>query len=110
MTNMNDIRWLAGYLEGEGCFAAQKDYRYEDIWSIRITVGSIDMDVIIEAACILTLKNPKLYKSYANRKKFYQTRIYGNKAIGWMMTLYPLMGERRKKQIKEVIAIWRRNA
>ena len=39
-------------------------------------------------------------------KKKYATVVYGPRAIGWMMTLYSLMSERRKSKIREVINFW----
>jgi hypothetical protein len=34
-------------------------------------------------------------------------RVRGVDAIGWMMTLYSLMGQRRKAKIRECIAYWK---
>lgn len=42
------------------------------------------------------------------RNTAYTTRLDGDKAIGWMMTLYPLLGHRRKAKVMEVIKAWKK--
>jgi hypothetical protein len=45
-------------------------------------------------------KNPKW-------KPMYYTKVYGDKAAGWMMTLYSLMGSRRQQKIQECLGFWK---
>ena len=110
MVNRDDLMWLAGYLEGEGCFTISINYTKNEGKSYRILVTSEDIDVIERASKLLvgysriTSSKPKHY-----HKTFYGTNVNGSRAIGWMMTLYNLMGIRRKKRIKEVIKDWRSN-
>ena len=110
MISKDDLMWLAGYLEGEGCFTISINYTKNEGKSYRILVTSEDIDIIEKASILLigylrvTSSKPKHY-----HKTFYGTNVNGAKAIGWMMTLYSLMGRRRKKRIKEVIEDWRNN-
>jgi hypothetical protein len=109
MINKEDIIWLAGYLEGEGCFTITSADSKGGSKTHRILVTSVDKDVI-ERASILLVGYIRLTRGRHkhNPKIYYGTNISGVRAIGWMMTLYPLMGERRKARIKEVIEHWKR--
>jgi hypothetical protein len=42
-----------------------------------------------------------------NRKIQYRITLNGKKAIQWMLTLYTLMGQRRKAKIEEVLLKWK---
>lgn len=93
-----DIAWLAGLLEGEGSFT----------WSYtpQIQLQMTDRDIVERAAKLLGvgLRNPWM------RKDGYQTVWScvpcGSTAISWMMTLFPLMGERRQAKIRELLTRW----
>ena len=106
MVTEREILWLAGFLEGEGCFgtwvlsAKPKIYR-----SPRLVVTSTDKDVLDKASILLggTSRTKRVLPS---GKTAYQVAVGGAKAIGWMMTLYQFMGERRKSKIREVITKW----
>jgi hypothetical protein len=96
-----DIRWLAGLLEGEGSFMPYKG-------NPRIALSMTDLDVVVRAAVFLHgAVNPIRDKRSPRRKILWQTCNYGANAVGWMMTLYPVMGQRRRARIREVIAAWK---
>ena len=102
MTNTKDIVWLAGILEGEGCFdkASKK--------SLRIIIESTDLDVIesvkrITRTSALIISTKKIH----NYKDKYKVTVYGNLAIQWVMTIYPLMHRRRREKIKELLEKWK---
>lgn len=106
-THTTDICWLAGVLEGDGCFtvAGKRDPR--------IALSMYDKDVVERAMRIM---HPKTYRKNGNdvtvrqaknrRQPTYSFRISGRRAAGWMMTLYPQMGERRQARIRELLARW----
>ena len=94
LTEARDIIWLAGLLEGEGCFGLQQR-KYP-----RITLGMTDEDIVIRAATLM--------KSRVTRcGNMYRTYLDGAYAVGWMMTLYTLLGIRRRKAIVDVIKVWK---
>jgi hypothetical protein len=102
MITIREIDWLAGILEGEGCFYYQQD-------SPAIQLTMTDLDIVQRAKHILkhTTFERELKPTTLTTKPAYVIRIVGNKAIGWMFTLYPLMGQRRRAKIKEIIAQWK---
>lgn len=98
MTKTLDISWLSGLLEGEGCFY------YGDSPSIKVMMT--DRDTIEKVAHLLKMPVSE-QKKYSNYKQVYIVSIHGDRAIGWMFTLYSLMGKRRQAKIKEVLDKWK---
>src|SRR5262249_42793663 len=72
----------------------------------RIGVAMTDFDVIERIARIM---QTKVYGPYDKGKHKPQCGCYltGQKAAGWMMTLLPLMGQRRRSQIASAIENWK---
>lgn len=101
MPTVKDIIWVAGLLEGEGYFAYQT--------SAKIDVSMIDKDVIIKLRNILnpTVSVIARSKSSGDRQQQYRIQVCGLVAIQWMMTIYSLMGERRKARIREILKTWK---
>ncbi len=97
-----DIIWLAGLLEGEGCFNMSGSRN----GSARISLNMTDKDVVERAASIM--KAPlRIRPKRENRKQVFSTELFSNRAAAWMMTLYPLMGMRRKQAIEDTLSIWK---
>jgi hypothetical protein len=95
---IGDLYWLAGLLEGEGCFTYS--------CSPGIQLGMTDRDVVERVARLLErhVRGPYQYK--ANRKPVYYTEVWGIEAINLMGQLRPLMGARRAKKIWEIQQRW----
>jgi hypothetical protein len=95
-----DIGWLAGLIEGEGNISINGR-------AFTIRVKMTDHDVILRAAQLL---DGKVYPSKvaAGRRPQWLTQVKGAPAAGWAMTLYPWLGQRRRQQVREGLAEWRR--
>jgi len=106
MLTTMDIAWAAGLIEGEGCFPCQNG-RYS------IQVSMTDPDVMGKLATLFGTKTYGPYQCYSptDSKKAGRAawRIYfhGPRAIGWMMTIYSFMGERRRAAIEKSIGRWK---
>lgn len=99
MLKTSDAHWLAGLLEGDGCFGV----RSGRVRGVYICVCMNDYDVVCRAANLLKPgSRPVLVK-----KKMYQSTIHGARAIAWMMTLFTAMGARRRAKIVECIGVWK---
>jgi hypothetical protein len=111
MIDTKDIHWLAGLLEGEGCFQYRryKSKISKQLWYPQIKVEMTDLDPIAKAAKLLGNKVNR-GKLLPSGKRCYLAQVMGRRAIEWMMTLYSLMGERRRAKIKEIITAWKNNA
>lgn len=105
--DIRDITWMAGLLEGEGYFGGGRKGRGKKRDSFVIALTMTDEDVIARAAALLDCKYfPR--KSVKGWKPAYMLQVSGKRAAAWMMTLYPLMGERRKARISEALRHWGR--
>ncbi len=104
--NIKDIYYVAGLLEGEGHFGPSSSDSYP-----RISLTMTDEDIVIKVRDIMNLK-ALIYKGNRNPlewKDQYILRINSHYAVGWMMTLYPLMSARRKEQIRNTLSNWRKS-
>jgi len=103
---LSDKTWLAGFLEGEGCFAIDR----KKYVSVRAT--STDLDVLKKAA---NLMNARVYplrgqqnatinkRSFRAIKPAWQAYVYGDDAIKLMKLVHPYMGNRRSKKIASIL-------
>ena len=107
MVETKDLYWAAGLFEGDGCFSIQKH---------SCPMASVDMtdyDVVKKIADLLhgKLSGPHIRKSQVRsingQKPIWSARWYGSKAVGLMMTLYSMLGQRRQGRIKEILDEWK---
>ena len=104
-----DIHWLAGYLDADGCFFATGGGIYRSCCPI-IQVAASDEDLVQKAARLMGIlpekivRPPKQKNHYKQQYRFY---VGSTLAASWMMTLYPLLCQRRKERIKKILGIWR---
>jgi len=112
MNRKEEIIWLAGWLEGEGSFQCTHELKADKMSvfkRFRITASSTDRDVAYK---VFHLLNGRIYRNDSNKIRYgwkvkWIVEVNGKHAIGWMMTIYGLMGERRKAEIKDVINQWK---
>jgi transposase len=97
-----EIAWIAGLLEGEGTFGMSDR-------SICVKILMTDRDIIERAAALLrghmyTRRAPKIDRP---RRPAWVAQVKGPGAAGWMMTIYRLLGARRREQVRRAISKWR---
>jgi hypothetical protein len=107
-TLIKDIYWLAGMLEGKGSFYTYtKKNLKQSLTYPEFTFQSVDRDITRRVARI-TKSNISAVKPYGSSKQLsYKIRLCSTRAIQWMMTIYPIMGIRRKARIKNIISVWK---
>lgn len=93
-----DIAWLAGLVEGEGCFPKSS--------SPTIQIQMTDEDVIRKAARLFNVTPVGPNDRGPGRKQSWKLSFHSNHAIAWMMTLYSFLGNRRRARIREILAVW----
>jgi hypothetical protein len=100
MIATKDLAWIAGIVEGEGCYSYSK--------SPNIQVSMTDGDVIDKLHALMagsSRHSPWMRKD--GYKPVHTLVVHGSDAIGWMMTLYSFMGVRRRARIREILAKWK---
>lgn len=117
MPSETEIAWLAGLLEGEGCFLYSKEASGRG--RIRVVVRMTDRDVVERAAALMggpgtvTAFDPrspggKRVSEYANPETWqtlYIFRAGSAHAERVMRMVRPYMGERRGAKIDELLAM-----
>jgi len=99
---LKEICWLAGLVEGEGCFPKNA--------GVIIALSMTDEDVVRKAAQLFGAQSVYARAGTDNGhgyKTQYTLHVRGPQAIGWMFTLYTLLGARRRARIREVIHQWK---
>jgi hypothetical protein len=97
----SELYWLAGLLDGEGCFLV-------NVYTPRLALAMTDVDTVERAA---TLMGAKIGKPWVLKsgKPYWNFALYGTRAIEWMQTLYVLMSVRRQAAIRRCLKQWRAN-
>jgi hypothetical protein len=101
----DDLLWLAGLLEGEGCFDL---YNYRSSTSrspyARVRLSMTDEDVVQRVADLWD-KNVRSYPPRGTGTKMvYTTALMGADAADLLRKLRPFMGERRTERIDAILA------
>jgi hypothetical protein len=94
--NDADLVWLAGLLEGEGCFDLHRG-RYP-----RIRLGMTDRDVVERAADLMETR-VRIALHPAPIQASWHTETSGTNAVRLMRLLLPHMGTRRSAKIATVL-------
>jgi hypothetical protein len=100
--------WLAGIIEGEGCF--QKGYGGRGREArINISVHMTDRDIVERVARLfgVSVYTYPPMKSRVGWKTSYLARTSGRKALAIMDAIEPFLGERRLATMREVRSSWK---
>lgn len=106
-TTRVEIAWLAGLLEGEGCFTFQK-HGGSNRRQVRVGLKMTDQDVVARARDIIRPKKAKLSTNRSRQKGHkdsYEFKLYGKEAEEVMRAVRPFMGERRGARIDELLSM-----
>ncbi|WP_394620972.1 LAGLIDADG family homing endonuclease [Lentzea sp. JNUCC 0626] len=89
-----DAAWLAGLLDGEGCFDLPRG-------NPRVRVKMSDLDVILRAADLMGAKTyPEVVPG---RKPLLVAQITGDAAVEVLRAVLPFLGSRRSARATEII-------
>lgn len=96
-----DLGWAAGFLEGEGSFVVCGRY------------GGTDRGIVLRAGQNEIEPLEKLKRLFGGHisqgaDRHYSWGLTGHKAFGLAMTLWTLMGQRRRGQIEACIEHWKK--
>lgn len=107
--NRDDLLWLSGFLEGEGCFTRVLGRSgKKEVWHAKVAVENTDEDVMQRVKQLIGAKMLGAYESkrYKGAKKSYVAAVTGPKALALMLEVYPYMGSRRKDRILKLLSAW----
>ena len=108
-----DLLWVAGLLEGEGCFRLHRDVQRRGpnryvYYRPRVICAMTDRDVIEKLQLVTGMGRISLGRKTAPRHKDYWqwTVSRDGDAISLMKALYPHLGSRRRAKIDQILARW----
>lgn len=97
---VQELHWLAGLLEGEGSFCkGPPSAPNRPVVSLHMT----DLDIVERVSKIFGRKLWKCKRQKEHHKESYRVAITGKRAVELMKVLEPLMGARRKEQIRNAV-------
>jgi hypothetical protein len=105
-----DIAWAAGFMEGEGCFThtgGRTAYGSERVQASQVNMEPLErLQALFGGRLIERRNNPRGFGGRgAGVINVWQ--VNGSRARGVMLTLFPLMSERRRGQI--LVSLHRNN-
>ena len=105
------IQWLAGLLEGEGCFTSARVGSVGRHTTPLVSLCMTDKDVIEQAVTMMERIGKREFCRHTRRlpsgKRAYQVQTTGLPAAKIMVYVLPLMGHRRRRRIRHVLAQWK---
>lgn len=116
MRTTAQIAWVAAMIEAEGCIVATS-YQYQkpgrghyQARCFRLAIEMTDLDVVLRIRDILgplcTVRERKPPSVNPNHRRRYILQFTGNELAGWLMTIYPFMGQRRRAKIRQALKLW----
>lgn len=104
MPSVKEIAWVAGILEGEGTFSLIRGR----LPSVSLSMSDSDIiervRVLVDPTRLISVTADQPRK---DNKPRYTVTLNGTRAIQWIMTIYPLMGIRRKARIRHLLEVWK---
>lgn len=100
MLTSTDIGWIAGFLEGEGCFSQNAA---ASIYAKQVSIEPLEQLVRLVGGTIYRLAIGR----NGPRQAIHQWYIGGSDAAGLGMTIYCLMSPRRQSQIQVMLTVWK---
>lgn len=93
-----ELGWVAGVLEGEGCFDYNRTPKYP-----RVRAEMTDEDVIDRLHRLVGGRKHAPKKRKGHWKQSYGLIVNGAEAVALMEAVLPLMGERRRAKIERLL-------
>ena len=109
---LTDLAWAAGFLEGEGHFAAKypdKQGKYPNRVSPVVAAAQKHRPPLDRLHALFGGHPPRPYTTHYKDKPLhmYEWAIAGSRAIGVMYTLFSWLHEPRRAQVRKAIMDWR---
>ena len=110
--NINELYWVAGFLEGEGAFILRDRHKEQRGTCVTVKASQVNPEPLLRIKALL---GGQMYGPYSHRpsmkirhqQPFYEWSVYGSRAAQIFMTLYPLMSDVRKRQIHRGLVVWK---
>lgn len=110
MISMSEVGWIAGFLEGEGYFTligrTRKTPRLE---ASQVDICPIDrLHGWFGGTVYQDNRGGEYGRFRGNRQPCWRWFVNGQKAAEVMMTIWALVGTKRREEIERVIEVWKK--
>lgn len=96
---IRDLAWAAGFLEGEGSFSAGKRT------STYVVASQVNREPLDKLRALFG--GSMLFRHHRRRNPswspFYRWQVGGARAIGVILTLWPMLSQKRREQAREAL-------
>ncbi len=94
---LEDLHWIAGFLEGEGCFGRCGG-------TVHVTASQVEKDPIDKLHNLLGGNVIYIRRDHPKQSNHYRWSAYGETAELIMKAVFPIMSTKRKNKISETLA------
>lgn len=102
MWKREDLAWIAGLVEGEGCIKGTKR-------DLQLSVSSTDYDVLemlVRLSGLGVVRGPYA-RPNPKHKPWFQWTIAGSKAYALLVAIWPWLRQRRRQAFAARLVMWR---
>src|SRR3990167_5635725 len=101
MSEIRELAWAAGFLEGEGSFVSHGA-------GLTVSAVQVELDPVLRLRDLFGGK----IKQYHHRQRtmgrpYYKWTIHGSHAIGVALTMFTFMSSKRRGQIGRMVTTWK---
>lgn len=100
MTNITDLAWAAGFLEGEGSFGCHGG-------STRVSAGQVQKEPLDRLSKLFGGKMWLKQPTGMSTKPIWIWYLKSKRSAAVMMTLYSFMSPKRKTEIEGALDVWK---
>ena len=100
MMSYVQLGWIAGFIEGDGYCFFQKT-------TPGISIRQCNRQSLEQVMALIGGRIYPMKMSALGRKPIFEWRLWGARALGVMMTIYPVMSVEKQGQIRAIIAKWK---
>lgn len=104
MITTRDLDWVAGFLEGEGCFSWRKVRRSG---TASVSAVQVQRWPLLRLQELFGGNQYLVPARQTGHQAKWQWELSGIAGAGLMMTLYPLLSPRRQEQVARALAEWK---
>lgn len=95
------LEWFAGFYEGEGsCFCKAPN-------SVRLTIAQVNREPLERCQTLFGGAIYPIKRQKENHQQCYRWELVGSHAAGLLMTIYCLLSNKRRDQVRSALQEWR---
>jgi hypothetical protein len=103
MIDIKEVYWAAGFIEGEGTFSLSGANKNSPV----ISAKQVNLEPLCRIKNLFGGKIHGPYRRHDRHSPCFNWTLSSRHTAGTMMMLWPLMSEKRRRQMEKVLSLWR---